>query len=91
MAYFVFGSPCISVLELLMFYLACGLFILMMSVRLKNIHNLKVESYVLFSKNFQEFQEFSEAASQVALRELLRGGEGEEGARLNRSFAAKGR
>ena len=41
-------------------------------------------------------QEFSglqaqEAASQVALRELLRGGGGEEGARLNRSFAAKGK
>lgn len=32
--------------------------------RLKNIHNLKVESYVLFSKNFLGLQT-QEAASQV--------------------------
>ena len=41
---------------------------------LKNIHNLKVENYVLrFSENFLGLQA-TEIASQVTLRELLRGG-----------------
>ena len=37
---------------------------LLCTCRLKNIHNLKVESYVLFSKNFLGLQT-QEAASQV--------------------------
>ena len=41
---------------------------------LKNIHNLKVENYVLrFSENFLGLQA-TEIASQVTLRELLGGG-----------------
>ena len=44
------------------------------TIDLKNIHNLKVETYVLFGGNFQDFQA-QEAASHVTLRELLRGGE----------------
>ena len=39
-------------------------------INLKNIHNLKAESCVLFSGNFLELQA-QETASQVTLRELL--------------------
>ena len=44
------------------------------SVNLKNVHDLKVESYVLLEEVFR--MSSSEAASELTLRELLRGGEG---------------
>ena len=43
------------------------------TVDLKNIHNLKVESYVFIQSTFLGLQA-REAASQVTLRELLQGG-----------------
>ena len=52
------------------------------SVNLKNVHDLKVESYVLLEEVFR--MSSSEAASQLTLRELLREGEG--GARIYRTF-----
>ena len=57
------------------------------SVNLKNMHDLKVESYVLPEEVFR--MSSSEAASQLTPRELLRGGEG--GARIYRSLATKSR
>ena len=57
------------------------------SVNLKNVHDLKVESYVLLEEVFR--MSSSEAASQLTLRELLREGEG--GARIYRSLATKSR
>ena len=45
------------------------------SVDLKNGHNLKIESYVLFGENFLGLLG-QETASQVAPRELFRGGGG---------------
>ena len=58
-------------------------------VDLKNIHNLKVESYVLFCGSFLGLQAW-EAASQVTVRELLQGGQAGV-ARLYRSLTTKGR
>ena len=43
------------------------------TVDLKNIHNLKVESYVFIQSTFVRLQVW-EAASQVTLKELLSGG-----------------
>ena len=43
------------------------------TVNLKIIHNLKVHSYILFGRNFQDFK--PSAASQKTLRDLLQRGE----------------
>ena len=56
-------------------------------VNFKNSCNLKVEGYVLFSRNFQDLS--LEAASQVTLRGLLQGGRG--GTRVIQKFATEGR
>lgn len=45
---------------------------------LNRVHNLKVESYILFGGGFLALRA-QEAASQVTLRELLRGGNWEPG------------
>ena len=60
------------------------------SVDIKNIHNLKAESYVLFIGSV--WTSSREKASQVSLRDLLRGGkEGSQVIYIKRSFATKGR
>ena len=57
-------------------------------VDLKNIHNLKVESYVLFCGSFLGLQAW-EAASQVTVRELLKGDMGRS--QIIWRFETKGR
>ena len=64
------------------------LFQKLLNVDLKNIHNLEVESYVLFGGNFFGFQTW-EKEFQVTLKELWWGGRGKS--QVMQKFATRGK
>lgn len=87
MAYFVYEFPYISIIELLIFYLAWS-FHINDECEVKKFLAYKL-SYVLFSKNFRTSSPRGSILSSP--ERTARGGGGKEGSRLNRSFTAKGR
>ena len=62
--------------------------LLLLNVDLKNIHNLEVESYVLFGGNFLGLQTW-ETEFQVTLKELFWGGRGKS--QVMQKFATRGK